>query len=210
MLVAIIDTGIQPGIIPTGPIIYDMEATHFGVVRKRKGEVFSFHGTLVAAILEKYAPGCNLCSIKIFEDKTQMTTCKMFCAALRWCKQMNVPIINVSAGSVETRDFKRIVKFIDSLWENGQTLIAAYNINGSPTMPAGHRSVIGVKTSPFLYSAAYMPDNSSAKQDYVASSQHVLQLFSGRVVTTSISTSFAVPTVTAAIVNSRRYTDGLE
>ena len=95
MLVAIIDTGIQPGVFATGPIVYDLEVTPLGIVRKRKGQIHSFHGAVVAAILEKYAPGCQICSIKIFDDETQTTTCRMLCAALRWCKCENIPIINI-------------------------------------------------------------------------------------------------------------------
>ena len=145
MVVAIIDTGIQPGIFPTGPIVYDLEVTSLGIVRKRKGKIHSFHGAFVAAILEKYAPGCSICSIKIFDDETQTTTCKMLCAALRWCRHKNIPIINVSAGSIETRDFKSIQRAIDALTKKGQLVVAAYNKNGLPTMPAGHKAVIGVR-----------------------------------------------------------------
>ena len=42
MLVAIIDTGIQPDIFPIGPIMYDMEVTRFGrLKRSMTEEVFS-------------------------------------------------------------------------------------------------------------------------------------------------------------------------
>lgn len=76
MLVAIIDTGIQPGVFATGPIVYDLEVTPLGIVRKRKGQIHSFHGAVVAAILEKYAPGCSICSIKRNPDNyLQNATC---------------------------------------------------------------------------------------------------------------------------------------
>ncbi len=205
MLVAIIDTGIQPDIFPTGPIVYDLEVTPLGIVRKRKGKIHSFHGAFVAAILEKYASGCPVCSIKIFDDETQTTTCAMLCAALRWCKRKNIPIINVSAGSVNVTDFKRIERTIDALKKNGQTIVAAYNKNGLPTMPAGHGAVIGVKTTISLRDSEYIHDNTFKKQDYVASSHHRLQLLLGNEVHTFESTSFAAPTIVAALVNGQQY-----
>lgn len=210
MLVAIIDTGIQTGIFPTGPILYDLEVTRFGIVRKRRGKIHSFHGATVAAILEEYAKGCLLCSVKIFDDQTQTTTCKMLCAALRWCLHMNIPLINVSAGSVVPSDFRRISRLIDALHKNGQTVVAAYNKNGMPTMPAGHKAVIGVRTDQSLFTTDYLPDRSSVKQDYLASSQHKLHFLSGQELLTPLSTSFAAPTITAALVNSDRKNTRLE
>ena len=204
MVVAIIDTGIQPGIFPTGPIVYDLEVTSLGIVRKRKGKIHSFHGTFVAAILEKYAPGCNICSIKIFDDETQTTTCKMLRAALRWCRHKDIPIINVSAGSIETENFKSIQRTIDALTKKGQLVVAAYNKNGLPTMPAGHEAVIGVRNDPKLKDYEYKIDNKTSKRDYYASSQHKLHFLLGKELITSGSTSFAAPTITAVLVNSER------
>lgn len=202
MLVAIIDTGIQTGVFATGPIVYDLEVTRLGIIRRRKSKIHSFHGTFVAAILEKYAPGCPVCSIKIFDDETQTTTCAMLCAALRWCRHKDIPIINVSAGSVEATDFRKIGKTIGALKKNGQMIIAAYNINGLPTMPAGHDAVIGVRTNLTLKGAEYVVDNTSPKRDYFASSQHELDLLWGEKYITPLSTSLAVPTIVAAIVNN--------
>ncbi len=210
MVVAIIDTGIQPGIFPTGPIVYDLEVTSLGIVRKRKGKIHSFHGTFVAAILEKYAPGCQICSIKIFDDETQTTTCGMLCAAMRWCRHKDIPIINVSAGSIETKDFKSIQRAIDALTKNGQLVVAAYNKNGLPTMPAGHEAVIGVRDDPELKGYEYKIDNRITKRDYYASSQHKLHFLSGKELITSRSTSFAAPTITAVLVNSGRKNTRLE
>ena len=210
MLVAIIDTGIQSDFFPIGKVVCDMEVTPSGIVRKRKNQIHSFHGSIVAAILEEYAKGCLLCSVKIFDDQTQTTTCKMLCAALRWCLHMNIPLINVSAGSVVPSDFRRISRVLDALHKNGQTVVAAYNKNGMPTMPAGHEAVIGVRTDQSLINADYMPDSSSVKQDYLASSQHKLHFLSGQEFLTPLSTSFAAPTVTAALANSARKNIRLE
>lgn len=201
MLVAIIDTGIQPGVFATGPIVYDLEVTPLGIVRKRKGQIHSFHGAVVAAILEKYAPGCQICSIKIFDDETQTTTCRMLCAALRWCRHKDIPIINVSAGSVNRSDFKRIGKQINALHKNKQIVVAAYSNRGISTMPAGHKSVIGVKVSTALDGVRIILDNSHGKQDYFALSEHKLTFLWGKDLITPLSNSYATPTITAAVAS---------
>lgn len=43
MVVAIIDTGIQPGIFPIGPIVYDLEVTPLERVRKSTGILYSIN-----------------------------------------------------------------------------------------------------------------------------------------------------------------------
>ena len=94
--------------------------------------------------------------------------------------------------------------------KNGQMIIAAYNNNGLPTMPAGHEAVIGVRTDPTLKGAEYVVDNTSSKKDYIASSQHELRSLWGKILFTSVSTSFAVPTVTAALIDKTRDSQRLE
>ena len=201
MLVAIIDTGIQTGIFPTGPIVQDLEVAHFGIVRERKGTIHSFHGTLVAAILEKYAPGCEVCSIKVFDDETHMTTCNKLCSALRWCQHAKIPIISICAGTVDPKCFRKIGSIVNEIYGNGQTIIAAYNKRNIPTMPAGHMAVVGVRTDSALLEGEYIPDPMAQKQDFIASSQHELHFIWGKSFITPLSTSCAVPRITAAFAN---------
>ena len=134
----------------------------------------------------------------------------MLRAALRWCRHKNIPIINVSAGSIETKDFKNIQRAIDALTKKGQLVVAAYNKNGLPTMPAGHKAVIGVRTDPRLKDYEYKIDNKTSKRDYYASSQHKLHFIVGKELITSGSTSFAAPTITALLVNSGNKNTRLE
>lgn len=202
MLVAIIDTGVMSGFFPVGPIALDMEVTPAGLVRHRKSTIRSFHGTMVAAILKQYSYDCQICSIKVFDDDTETATCRMLCSALRWCLCKNFPFINVSAGCLEPSEFKKIGRIIQSLHTNKQTVIAAYERNNMPVMPAGHEAAIGVKTDPSLHDGEYFFDTKSSKRDYVASSQHKLHfLTGGDTIITAPATSFAAPLVTAVLVN---------
>ena len=203
MLVAIIDTGIQPNIFPTGPIIHDLEVTDIGRIRERRTNIHSFHGAYVAAVLEKYAKGTPICSIKICDDETQTAPCSSLCTALRWCFNSDIPIINISMGSVRTKDFWRIKSLINPLVYHKQFVVAAYNNNGMDTMPAGHINVIGVKTKPDLLNDEYIVDYDSKKHDFIASSHHTINFLWGDSVSTSTTTSLAAPTITAAIVNGK-------
>jgi Subtilase family. len=211
VFVAILDTGVFPGIFPVGPIAYDMEVTPTGIVRPRKSKIQSFHGTMVAAILELYAHDYEICSIKIFDDETDTTTCKMLCSALKWCLKKNIPIINVSAGCLDLSEFKRIGKIVELLHRNGQTVVAAYERNGMPAMPAEHKTVIGVRSDPSLHNDEYYFDTKSSKRDYVASGQHKLHYLTGsETIDTAPATSFAAPLITAALVNTADPKPGAE
>jgi hypothetical protein len=66
--VAVIDGGVMPEAFSIGALKYDMRVTKWGIVRKLKDKepINSFHGTIVAGIIKKYAPQAELCSIQIF------------------------------------------------------------------------------------------------------------------------------------------------
>ena len=79
MLVAVIDDGIVPEIFCTGHLCYDMVVTKHGRVLKRRisDRIVTYHGTMVAGIISKYAPVAEFCSIKIFNDGI-MKYCKTY------------------------------------------------------------------------------------------------------------------------------------
>ena len=82
-----------------------------------------------------------------------------------------------------------------------QALTPCLSQNNIPTMPAGHKAVIGVRTDSTLLEGEYMPDLIAQKQDFIASSQHELHFIWGKSFITPLSTSCAVPRITAAFVN---------
>ncbi|MDR2360120.1 MAG: S8 family serine peptidase [Oscillospiraceae bacterium] len=205
MLVAVIDSGIMPELLSVGSLKYDMVIEGNGKVRKRKSgeQIHSFHGTIVAGIIKKYAPDTELCSIQIFEDNTMKTIIEALAAALKWCLKMNIPIINLSLGTTDTRDFKKIRKITEKLLRNGQIIVAACNINGEYTLPAMHTGVIAVRTSAELTDNNYTRTDDVDGTSYTASSNHELTLSGDYIVRTQISSSYATPTITAAVVNGQ-------
>lgn len=103
MLVAVIDDGITPELYSIGPLRYDMCVTKSGRVRKRKLEekITTDHGTAVAGIIRKYAPDAELRSVRVFSDNLMKTTCDKLIAALKWCAKKNIPVTNLSLGTVD-------------------------------------------------------------------------------------------------------------
>ena len=205
MLVAVIDDGIIPEMFSIGPLRYDMCVTKRGCVRRRKPEekITTNHGTTVAGIIRKYAPDAEFCSVRVFSDNLMKTTCGKLFAALKWCLKKNIPVINLSLGTVDPLDFKKIRRITDKLLRNGQIIVAACNRNGKYTMPAMYPGVIGVKTHKKLTDDDYMSATDTEGVNFIASSSHELVSPDGRVLRTLISNSYAAPTVTAAVLTGR-------
>ena len=205
MLVAVIDDGILPEMFSAGPLRYDMHVARFGRVRTRrpKERILTTHGTTVAGIIRKYAPDVELCSVRVFSGGIMKTTCGKLAAAMRWCLKMNIPLINLSLGTVEPKDFRKIRRITERLLRNGQVIVAACNKNGRYTMPAMYPGVLGVQTDAALSENQYRRAEGIDGVDYIASSIHTLTLCTGTDFQTPLSNSYAAPTVTAAVASGR-------
>lgn len=205
MLVAVIDDGIMPEMFSSGPLRYDMCVTKFGRVRTRRPDerITTTHGTTVAGIIRKYAPDVELCSIRVFTDGIMKTTSSRLVAALRWCLKMQIPLINLSLGTVEPGDFVKLRRITDKLLRNGQLIVAACNKNGRYTMPAMYPGVLGVRTDAALSENEYYHAVDADGINYIASSVHTLTLWTGDSFLTPLSNSYAAPTITAAVATGR-------
>ena len=138
----------------------------------------------------------------IFYGDSLSTDCGTLVRALTWCYRHRIPLINLSLGTTEERDFTKVERIVSKMTAQGQIIVSAYHTNGSVTMPASHPDVIGVRTSPELTENSFYPDCSHGKHDFVASSQHQLVTKSGQIeFQTELSSSYAVPTITAAFAN---------
>ena len=215
MLVAIIDDGINTNLFDVGPLEYDMSITRINTVRPRKAHeiITTDHGTTIAAIIKKYAPDATFCSVRIFIPQSQgrmRTSCDKLIAALKWCLKKEIPIINLSLGTVDERDFKKLSKIINQLLKNGHTVVAACNQNGKYTLPAMYPGVLGVRFDRTLCENEYIKAYTNDGIDFIASSNHELYCNLGFTYHTQISNSYAAPTITAAVVNgeiSRTHVD---
>lgn len=203
MLVAVIDDGIIPELFSTGSLHYDMIATKHGRVRKRKlsERIVTYHGTMVAGIIQKYAPATEFCSIGIFSDGIMKATCGQLITALEWCLKMKIPVINLSLGTTDPDDFDNVKFIIEKLLIQGQTVVAACKNNGEYSMPAFHTGVLGVKADTTLIDNQIRSNTDKDGVPLLASSQHRLTLPDSSIIITQISNSYAAPTVTAEVCN---------
>ena len=162
----------------------------------------SVHGSTVCAIICKYMPFVHIYSIRIFNKDNLMTTSRNLIRALKWCLIMGIPIINLSLGVIDEREFPRIEEIVKKLIENEQIIISAYSYYGKNVLPASLKNVVGVNTDPSLQNYMYYPICNGEKVDFVASSLHRLIKASGEEVYTPLSTSYATPTITAAFARA--------
>ena len=205
LLVAIIDGGITSGLFSIDALKFDVYVTRFRLVCNKSiiQTSASLHGSVVAGIIKKYAPKADICSIQIFKDSTMRTSCRMLVSAMKWCLKMNIPIINLSLGTIDPDDFKIVNKITDKLLENGQIIVAACKRDGSYGLPAMHPGVIGVRIDTKLSGNAFLAVNNGGGINYAASSIHELDWPYGGKYITPISNSYAAPTITAAVINGQ-------
>jgi len=203
VLIAVIDDGIIPELFSTGTLCYDMTVTKRGRVRKRKlsERIVTYHGTMVAGIIKKYAPATEFCSIRIFSDGIMKATCGQLITALKWCLKMKIPVINLSLGTTDPDDFNDVRCVVDKLLSQRQTVVAACKNNGIYTMPAFYTGVLGVKADATLIDNQIRSNSDKDGVPLLASSRHSLVLTDGSIIITQISNSYAAPTVTAEVCN---------
>jgi len=205
MLVAVIDDGIMSEMFSVCSLRYDMTVTERGLVRSRRPteRIATPHGTTVAGIIRKYSPNAELCSVKVFPDNLLKTTCIQLIAALNWCLKKDIPLINLSLGTIEPEDFRAVSDIIDKLLRNGTTIVAACNNNGKFTLPAMHRGVHGVQAGNNLVDDQFIVNPKDNSVRYIASSSHELVFLDEKPIRTPITNSYAAPTVTAAFANGK-------
>lgn len=167
------------------------------------------HGSTVCAIICKYMPLVHLFSVRIFPKDSLMTNAGALIRALNWCCYKGFPLINLSLGALDENDSTTIEQVIRKLIKNDQIIISAYSFFGNTVFPASLPDVIGVHTSPNLREFEYYPIYQGGKTDFIASSLHQLKKPSGGMVCTSLSTSYAVPTITAAFARAMADNFGL-
>lgn len=200
--VAIIDSGIIENAFCFPHEIHQIEILKHRWVKHTAKDSIRSHGTVVSAILSKYAPSVEIYSVRIFYGESLSTDCKTLVQALSWCYHHKIPLINLSLGTTEERDFAKVERIVSKMTAQGQIIVSAYHMNGSVTMPASHPAVIGVRTSSELSGNSFYPDYSHGKHDFIASSQHQLVTKLGHIeFQTELSSSYAAPTITAAFAN---------
>lgn len=204
MLIAIIDDGIRNNIFGNLSILHDLSVARDGTITKRAQSdvVLTEHSTTCAAIIAKYAPEAEFCSLRIFHQPQLHATCEQLVSALKWCLANKVPIVHLSIGTNLLSDYSKIQPIIGQMLHQNQTIVAACSNSKIYSMPASFGGVLGVVADKQMVNSEYRIDHSRQSQAMIfASSSHSLMLKSGGNVITQITNSYAAPTVTAHIHN---------
>ena len=199
--VAVIDSGIKRDVFSLPDEIHETDVSRVIPFRfKHSVSDTRLHGTITSSIIHKYSPEILLYSIQVFPDGSLITSRQTLLRALKWCLKKRIPIINLSLGTTDKTDFQDIENMIDKLVDNRQVVVSAFQIDGADTMPAMHPKVFGVLLDDTLQNNEYYALPGTAN-NYCASSRHLLIRQDGSEYKTPVNTSYAAPTITAAIVN---------
>ena len=204
MLIALIDDGIFTGVCNDLRLEYDLIVEDDGTIRPRSSDehILTNHGTTCAQIIHKYAPSASFCSLSIFHKPKLKTSIHKLLAALQWCKEHHVPVVHMSIGTTCPCDYRPIQNVIFSILRQGQIIVAAHsNQMDRYTVPACCTGVLGVATDPELQeSAFYIADTADSWGVQIfASARHDLSEYPNGCKETSISNSYAAPTITAKV-----------
>ncbi|MCE2433724.1 MAG: S8 family serine peptidase [Candidatus Latescibacteria bacterium] len=144
--IAIVDSGIDASHSGVGEI-----AGGIHIQIGEKGEVVFLddhadcagHGTACAGIIRKKAPDAALYSVRIF-DASLMADGRALIAAIQWCIDNEMDVVNLSLGTTDVTFKKALQKVCRKAVDAGVLLVAAESNDGRESYPAVFFEVIGV------------------------------------------------------------------
>ena len=144
--VAIIDSGIDCSheILQRVTAGICFEFSEGNVLTSQDYRDTSGHGTAVASIIKKKAPGTELYAIKIF-DQSLIVEQKILIESIRWAIDQNVDIINLSLGTTDAQVKQALLDICQVATKKGIAIVAAEHNSGQESYPAYFSNVIGVK-----------------------------------------------------------------
>jgi subtilisin len=100
------------------------------------------HGTAVAGVLYEHVPNADVWAVKIFHDRLSAYM-EPLCAAVEWCIDAKMHIINLSLGvRRDDPDFRELCAEAE---KKGIFIVSAYDEERRLLWPASYPSVFGVK-----------------------------------------------------------------
>jgi len=202
--IALIDDGVNSSEFNTPQISANIEISINGFVKdiKNYGIQINSHGTICAAIIQKYLkhPDVDFISIKILDSITKRGNVNQLIYALNWCIDNNVDVINCSFGTIEHTDFNIVRDIINKTAEKRIVIVSAINNRNIYSLPACLYNVIGVKNN-FLYNngAFKLRWHSFDDTEIVTSGVHELRKNNNEVFKTPTANSYAAPVITAFV-----------
>lgn len=158
-------------------------------------EVSFAHGTICAAIIQKYLTNSEIYSIRLLNENGRGLI-EHLKPALDWCAEKGIYLVNLSLGTTHFRDKSLIRTLVNHFVSKGMCIVAATSNSGYESYPASFSNIIGVAThSPFFsdpLKKLFLGIN------MLGESEHTLKLY-GVASVTQKSNSYAAPFVTAYI-----------
>lgn len=199
--VAIIDEGVEPTAVSFDllnhiEITADLKAGKLDTAQV----IPNSHGTLCAAIVQSYFPDAAISSVRILDHSRGKA--EQLYAALKWCLDHQVKVVNISLGSRHFRDRLPMSKIINEMAYRGLIMVCAGQNDGMIAYPAALSNTIGVKSDSgdSLKQGEYLfHDDREDGIDITAYSEHRLNLSSGQRIQCPPFNSFAAPMITAKV-----------
>ncbi len=208
--VAIIDDGIHESIDSAFRKVSRCYVEK-GILYKESSEtveVFS-HGTVCAAIITLIGTEIELFDIRIFKnDGAEMAD---LIIALEYCLSCGVQVVNLSCGTLNYLEYKKVKPTIRKLQKKNVMIVSAFSNQGILSFPASCRKVFGVREDCGKclkrgeygfqkYAGGRLENSFVAYADMVMIGGNEL---------TIVGNSFATPVITGEIVRILRAYPGL-
>lgn len=202
-MIAIIDDGIHPKAYPfLHNVSAFFEVNKNGRINRVAApmDLIKTHGTLCAAIISLYAPQAQMISIQVLDPTTESGTAIQLKAALEWCLQENISIINLSIGSTCMSDQKILQPVFSSLIRRNCVVIAAMSNSENFSIITDYTGVFSVKKDSQLSKDEFYYSNPClVNSDFCASSRHYFPMLNNETESIISQNSHAAPVITAKV-----------
>ena len=140
VLVAVLDTGIDPDAEFGDRIVANMDFTGSGSAADEHG-----HGTHMADTIATIAPNASFMNLKVADKRGRCDTGTV-AKAIRWAADRGAQVINVS---LEVESSPELSSAVSHAWQKGAIVIAAAGNGGTtaPAYPAAYEDAIAVAAS---------------------------------------------------------------
>lgn len=101
------------------------------------------HGTICAAVIASKETDMELFDIRIFEDGS--AEIENLVTALEYCISCDVQVINLSCGTLNYFDYKKVKHTLNKLLRRNVLVVSAFSNQGIMSFPASCRGVFGVR-----------------------------------------------------------------
>lgn len=191
--VCVMDSGVDPAHPLVGTVQAAYELGELGVVEGESRDPHG-HGTACASIIRRIAPGCEIHSLRLL-DQRGGTTGRALLQALRWAVTQGFHVINLSLSTAKEEFRAPLQELADLAYFHGVLVVASAHNMRIESFPWRFSSAISVGSHKegdadlFLY-------NPEPPVEFFAPGQAIRVARPGGGVTTNTGNSFATPHIT--------------